>query len=272
MFLLSSQNLDWRDVADMVRSPLLMKPEGNDMRMAPRPKEAAFALVGVVMGLASTGQAQTNPVVVELYTSQGCAACPPADAVLKQLAERDDVIALGLHVDYWDYIGWADSFGQAAFSSRQKAYARNNGRASVYTPQMIISGQDEVKGSATMKVMGLIQDHLAQSSGSQQIVVSLTPSGNGQMRIDARSPFPLKPPADIQIVRYRNTAEVEIMGGENEGRKVTYHNIVTQWDVVAQWDGLEPFRHDVTLDGSGPVVVLVQERGQGPILAAARQR
>lgn len=242
------------------------------MRMAPRPREAAFALVGVVMGSVSIANAQTNPVVVELYTSQGCAACPPADVVLQQLAGRDDVIALGLHVDYWDYIGWADSFGQAAFSSRQQTYARKNGRASVYTPQMIIGGQDEVKGSASMKVMGLIQDHLAEMAAGQQITVSITPAGNGQVRIDAQSPFPLKPPADIQLVRYRNTADVEITGGENEGRQITYHNIVTHWDVIGQWDGLEPFKQDVALDGSGPVVVLVQERGQGPILAAARQR
>lgn len=242
------------------------------MRLALRPKDVAFALVGMALGLGTTAQAQTNPVVVELYTSQGCAACPPADIVLEELAAREDVIALGLHVDYWDYIGWADSFGKAAFSERQQTYARNNGRASVYTPQMIIGGRDEVKGSATMQVMGLIQDHLAQAANAAQISVSLTPAGQGRMRIDAHSDVPLKPPVDIQVVRYLNTAEVDITGGENEGRKITYHNIVTTWDVVAQWDGLEPFVQEVALHDATPFVVLIQEHAQGAILAAARQR
>ncbi|MDD7971268.1 DUF1223 domain-containing protein [Roseinatronobacter sp. HJB301] len=242
------------------------------MRLAPGPKAAVYAMIGMVLGYASVAQAQTNPVVVELYTSQGCAACPPADVVLRELAGREDVIALGLHVDYWDYIGWADSFGQAAFSRRQQVYARNNGRASVYTPQMIIGGRDEAKGSASMRVMGLIQDQLAQAGSDSRVTVSISSGADPHIRIEARSDQALKPAADIQLVRYRDTAQVEITGGENEGRTITYHNIVTDWQVIAQWDGVRPFQREIALDEAGPVVVIIQEGGQGPILAAARAR
>src|SRR6056297_1329329 len=83
-----------------------------------------------------------DPVVVELFTSQGCSSCPPADAMLGELAERDDVIPLALHVDYWDYIGWADIFADPAYTRRQKGYAHATGQRMVYTPQMVIDGQD----------------------------------------------------------------------------------------------------------------------------------
>ena len=103
--------------------------------------------------------AQTSPVVVELFTSQGCSSCPPADAMLHKLAERDDVIALALHVDYWDYIGWKDEFAVPAYTKRQRGYARTNGRRMIYTPQMVINGQDDVIGAKPMDVSDLIQKH-----------------------------------------------------------------------------------------------------------------
>ncbi|MCC5993744.1 MAG: DUF1223 domain-containing protein [Rhodobacteraceae bacterium] len=224
-----------------------------------------------LIATANAATAQTSPVVVELFTSQGCAACPPADKVVEQLAGRDDVIALALHVDYWDYIGWADSFGQSQFSARQKNYARNNGRASIYTPQMIIGGLDEVQGSAVMRVMNLIQDHRAKSSASP-VHVTLTPDGDGKVMVRAESADALPRAADVQVVRYKDAATVSISGGENAGRQITYHNIVTAWDIIAQWDGLAPFQQLVSSGGDAPLVVIIQEQGQGAILAAARHR
>ena len=224
-----------------------------------------------LLAAANAATAQTSPVVVELFTSQGCAACPPADKVVEQLAHRDDVIALALHVDYWDYIGWADSFGQSQFSKRQKTYARNNGRASIYTPQMIIGGLDEVKGSAAMRVMNLIQDHRSNSATSS-VQVTLTPDGDGKVIVQAESADALAQSADVQLVRYKDSATVSISGGENAGRQITYHNIVTAWDIIAQWDGLDPFRHVVSSGDDTPLVVIIQEQGQGAILAAARHR
>lgn len=224
-----------------------------------------------LLAAANAASAQTSPVVVELFTSQGCAACPPADKVIEQLAHRDDVIALALHVDYWDYIGWTDSFGQSQFSQRQKTYARNNGRASIYTPQMIIGGLDEVQGSAVMRVMNLIQDHRDQS-GATPVRVMLTPDGSGRMIVQAEAESGLSQAADVQVVRYTESATVAISGGENAGRQITYHNIVTAWDIIAQWDGLAPFRQVVQSDSDEPLVVIIQEQGQGAVLAAARHR
>lgn len=227
---------------------------------------ASFALLPV------GAFAQIQPVVVELYTSQGCAACPPADALIEHLAEREDVIALALHVDYWDYIGWADVFADPRFSARQKNYARKAGRASVYTPQMIISGVQEVKGSATMQAMGAIQDHLRAQVTPPPVTLGLTQTGAGVMMLEAQAQAPLPRRADIQLVRYTDSATVEIMGGENSGRSITYRNIVTAWDVIAEWDGSTPFLRQIPIEGTEPVVVIVQEQGQGQVLAAIRHR
>ena len=94
------------------------------------------AFLGLTAGVALPVAAEQRPVVVELYTSQGCSSCPPADVMFNELAERDDVIVIALHVDYWDYIGWKDEFGDPAHADRQRAYANTAGRRSIYTPEM----------------------------------------------------------------------------------------------------------------------------------------
>ena len=108
-----------------------------------------------IMSLGLPGAAQDSPVVVELFTSQGCAACPPADALLGELARHEDVIALALHVDYWDYIGWEDVFARPEFTQRQHAYGHAAGSTVVYTPQMIVGGQERVVGVRPMAVADL---------------------------------------------------------------------------------------------------------------------
>lgn len=221
---------------------------------------------------ATPAMSQDSPVLVELFTSQGCAACPPADKLLETLADRDDVIALALHVDYWDYIGWTDSFGQTMFSDRQKTYARVKGRASVYTPQMIIGGMDEVKGSSRAQVMGTIATHLGMGVSPNGVTVTLTPGEGQSLTIEATARDGLRFAADVQIVRYRDAERVDILAGENAGRSVTYRNIVTSWSRLDTWDGRQTFRHTMQVDGYDPVVVVIQEQGQGPILAAARRR
>ena len=122
-------------------------------------------------GVAAAGEA----VVVELFTSQGCSSCPPADRILGELAERDDVIALALHVDYWDYLGWKDEFASPQYTKRQRAYARAAGERTIYTPQMVIGGQDHVIGSRPMKVSQAIQKHIAKA---QPVRVQLKRNGD----------------------------------------------------------------------------------------------
>src|SRR5277367_5521376 len=118
----------------------------------------AILLVLALM-LSSVAQAgETRPVVVELFTSQGCNSCPPADAYLGELAKRPDVLALSLHVDYWDYIGWRDPFAQHAFTLRQRDYSHALSERYVYTPQMVINGQLQGVGSQRGDIERLITD------------------------------------------------------------------------------------------------------------------
>ena len=227
-------------------------------------------LLCAMLGLTTPAAAQQSPVVVELFTSQGCAACPPADRLLEELADRDDVIALALHVDYWDYIGWADSFGQTQFSNRQKSYAHARGRSSVYTPQMIIGGFDEVKGSSKPQVMGTIGTHLSMSH--PPITITLSSERGGQITIEAVAPRGLAYATDVKLLRYKDSEHVEILAGENAGRSVTYRNIVTSMQRLGTWDGIGSFRQTVPAEGGDAVVVLFQEQGMGPIVGAARRR
>lgn len=233
---------------------------------------ATLLALGATIGFATPLWAQNSPVVIELYTSQGCASCPPADELLNELAEHDGVLPLALHVDYWDYIGWADTFGKPAFSERQKSYARKMGRKSVYTPQMVIGGIDDIQGNATMQVVALIAEHRMNPFAEGMVTVEISAQESGGVTISAQARSVLDYAADVQIVRYLEEATVEIMAGENAGRKITYRNIVTDWIVLDAWDGAAPFSYTVSEalpEGTG-MAVLVQEQGLGPILGAAR--
>ncbi|PRY80322.1 hypothetical protein CLV80_101173 [Yoonia maritima] len=210
--------------------------------------------------------AQADPVVVELYTSQGCSSCPPADEMLHDLAQRDDVIALALHVDYWDYIGWTDIFGSAENTARQHAYARAARATTVYTPQMIVGGVDHVIGSRPMQVMDLIQTH---GRNDYPVSVSLSRTDD-QLQISATSTEISN--YIVELVRYIPTAIVDIQRGENAGRQLEYTNIVSSLDTIAEWDGAGTLKITATTPGSDAVVVLVQQGGHGPIVGAAQLR
>lgn len=223
-----------------------------------------LSVLGVLV--AAPAVAQNGPVVVELYTSQGCSSCPPADEILHELAKRDDVIALALHVDYWDYIGWADSFANPAFSERQHGYARAARVETVYTPQMVINGQDHVVGSRPMQVMDLLQAHQAKGLSMR---VSMTRAGN---RVLINAPGGVRGDYVVQLVRYTPQETVAIRAGENAGREFNYANIVTTWDVIHRWDGVNALALDAAAAGDDPVVVIIQNTGEGPIVGAAELR
>jgi len=209
-----------------------------------------------------------NGIVLEYYTAQGCVACPPADAHFATLADRSDVIALALHVDYWDYIGWKDRFAKAAFTERQKAYARRAGSNTIYTPQMIVGGVDRVQGFNPMVVSDLLRRHA--ENGSE---VRLLLRRNGaDLSIEAEAEPPLGREVSVQIVRYKPAESMRIESGENSGRRSTYRNIVTAWQEIALWDGEGTLSLRTTPEGNGPVVVILQEAGHGAILAASRLR
>lgn len=228
-------------------------------------RHAVGAVCGLWIVLASGAGAQQGPapVVVELYTSQGCSSCPPADAFFATLADQPGVIPLALHVDYWDYIGWKDRFADPAFTERQKAYARAAKSRTIYTPQMIVNGDARVEGNDAEAVAAAIR---AALPGPGRIELSRE---GGSLRIRAEAPPDAAGGAvSVQLVRYRPQATVEITHGENAGQVVSYRNIVTEWTKLAEWPGQPPLEIEAPA-GDGPAVVLVQRAGPGAILAAA---
>lgn len=228
-----------------------------------------FALVTalVVSVTATVSQAQDTPVVVELFTSQGCSSCPPADELLAHLGERDDIIALALHVDYWDYIGWKDKFAHAAFTKRQKGYARSFGNRAIYTPQMVVNGVGDVVGNRAMDVTDMVQAH-----ANKGLAVPLTLRRSGDRLTITAPAASAVSEADVILIRYTPSETVSIPRGENAGKNLTYSHIVTEWSDVGDWNGRAPLSASVPVTGKAPIVVLVQEKGYGPIFAAARLR
>jgi len=239
-------------------------------------------------------QPRPSPVVLELYTSQGCVSCPPADRMLATLIDRDDVIPLALHVDYWDYIGWADAFADPEHGERQKRYARRHGHSTIYTPQVVINGVDIMEGFRVMQVMDAIEAHRRVDPVA---VMTLTLGADGMMLIEAESlepPLPLiasraesrsvaplsaamedapgSGALEVQLVRYMPRAMTEITAGENAGLTADYVNIVTSWETVGTWDLSGPLQMSVRVQGDAPAVVLIQEPGQGAIVVAGQLR
>ncbi len=213
--------------------------------------------------LPAQSRAEDYPVVVELFTAQGCSACPPADAFLAELARRDDVIPLALHVDYWDYLGWPDSFANPAFSDRQRAYARAAGRRTIFTPQMIIQGTEDAIGSRIKDVLRLIS-----SKERMHAPVKLDVERQGDVLTISLQAENGVGPCVVQLVRYDPMREVVIRRGENAGLRLRYTNVVTEWRPILKWDGNGSITVQSEIRGPQPVVVVVQHEGYGPILAA----
>ena len=234
-------------------------------------------IIAILLGLVTTLAAlpalagPAKPVVlVELYTSQGCSSCPPADEMIAELADRDDVLPLALHVDYWDYIGWADSFARAQHTERQKAYARMARSTSIYTPQMVVDGVDHIAGFKPMKLVDRIAHHRGDLTP-----VAIEVETDGELvwlrcapRANMRAPETI----NVDLVHFTEAATVEILRGENAGRTITYANIVTGWDRVGSWDGSGEFTFTAELPGDGPLALVVQAHGPGEVLAAFRLR
>ena len=229
----------------------------------------AILVGGIWLAAASTCVAQSRPVVVvELYTSQGCSSCPPADAFMAQLVQNPDVIALALHVDYWDYIGWKDEFAQAGFTERQKEYARAIGSRTIYTPQMIVNGKDRVEGSNPEAVEAFVRMHLEGGAGTS---VALQRDGDMLMITATNAPgVTLDGPLTVNLVRYMPEQTVAIERGENAGRTLTYHNVVTEFATLGEWAGDAPLSLETPITGTSPIAVFLQAAGPGAVLAAAR--
>ena len=213
-----------------------------------------------------------EPVLVELFTSQGCSSCPPADRLLHELGARDDVIALAYHVDYWDYLGWEDAFGQPAFSQRQHSYSQRVNREYIggryrgaFTPELVIAGSDSLVGSARKIIEKRIDAH---SRTPAPATIALRRDG-GAIRAEIASRGNPAPRVQVMLATYVPNATVKITRGENAGKSIDYSNIVTELRKIGEWDGTAP----VTLEArgvDGPAVVFLQRGEAGQIIAAAR--
>ena len=225
------------------------------------------------LALAMSAAAGERPTVVELYTSQGCNSCPPADAILGDLASRDDVIALSFHIDYWDYLGWKDTFSSPEATKRQKQYARFLGARGVYTPQMVVGGVDHVVGSRRGRVEELIEAVAARESPTLE--VSLLAGGPDEVlvRLGAGQADPTRKSA-IWLVRFDAEQIVPIERGENAGRTITYHNVVRDIERIGWWKG-EALELSLELDdlregGRDGCAIIVQNGSHGQVLGAAQ--
>jgi hypothetical protein len=229
----------------------------------------AAAMLAAAAAAPRAAEKTGHPVVVELFTSQGCSSCPPAEAFLADLAKRKDVIALEYHVNYWDYIGWKDPFARAEYTARQRGYVQALGGSSLYTPQMVIAGRDHAVGSRRESVNSKIA---AYRPALGEPALTLAPAAGNKLRIQIGAGE--APGAhDILLVTYDKPHRTEVRRGENEGRVLVNANVVRSIRKVGEWNG-EPVDTVVSAgpkSGNGGCAVLVQRSGFGPIVAAAAQ-
>jgi hypothetical protein len=233
------------------------------MRLKSRSLPLAFTLS---VGLMTAAGAETRPVVLELFTSEGCSSCPPAEVIVNELAQRPGVLPLSFHVDYWDDLGWRDRYSLASATERQRRYAQTLRQSSVYTPQAVIDGSRDVVGSQRGAVMESVSGR--RDGISTSVSVS---DGTIRIHVGAGSDAVL---ADVLLVGYLREATTSIGRGENAGRTLKESNIVLSMHNLGRWNG-KP--QDFALDLSRlsksvtDIAVLVQSAGQGPILGAAAQ-
>ncbi|HEX7848858.1 MAG TPA: DUF1223 domain-containing protein [Sphingomonas sp.] len=221
---------------------------------------ALFALAGACTAQPSAAVDAANPTVVELYQSQGCSSCPPADAVLNALADRPDVLALSFAVTYWDQLGWKDTFASPAFTQRQWDYAHAEGRTYVATPQMVVNGRGAVTGNDRAQVDEAIRRFARPASGP-----AITRDG-ATVGIAAG-----KGSATVWLVRYDpRTIAVPIRAGENGGRTIAHRNIVRQLVRLGQWTGAAARFATPAAPAGLSSAVLIQQGAGGAIIAARR--
>lgn len=217
---------------------------------------------------------QTNkPVraVVELFTSQGCSSCPPADALLKTLANDPTIIALSLPVDYWNYLGWKDTFGSARNSERQRNYARARGDGAIYTPQAVVNGLVPVNGASKAAIDEAIDQ--TSKTGPSQIPVRFWQERNTlNFALGQEEAGHAPREATIWLGVVQMSGSVDIKSGENSGKKLTYTNVVRELTPVGIWKG-QPMqvqlpRAEMMQANVQKVVLLLQEGRSGPIIGA----
>jgi hypothetical protein len=248
-----------------------------------------FALAAMLFGVAPSEQARAamtaEPVVVvELFTSQGCSSCPPADAFLGELAERKGLLALSFHVDYWNYMGWKDPYSSPQMTQRQRSYLQPLGQSYVYTPQIVIDGVAQAEGAARAKIEALLVE--ARKGIDKKLLIRFSRGGINEVKVflparrtmEKKTGNPSTPAvakhATLWLVAYDDKHTTEIAKGENRGKKLSYHNVVRSLKPAGTWEG-KPIEVVLNLAeeiaaGYQNCAVLLQAGEGGRIIAAAR--
>src|ERR1700683_4871674 len=219
---------------------------------------------GVLICLATAARAQPRPAVIELFTSEGCSSCPPADSYLGELSQHRDVLALAFHVDYWDDLGWKDPFALREAVPRQRGYAQMLHRSSVYTPQIVIDGRDDYMGSDRSGIRKSI------SVPRNGIPVGVSIHG-GEIQVELGHEDRAAT-SDVLLIAYLRRSVSAIGRGENAGRTLQEFNIVRAIHNLGRWSGqIETLRSEIATlpQDATDVAVLVQSLGQAPVIGAA---
>lgn len=237
-------------------------------------RRQALALAGA--GAASlvsavSHAAAARPVVVELFTSQGCSSCPPADALLGQIKTMPGVFALSYNVDYWDYLGWHDSLASPDYSQRQYDYAKSRGDMDVYTPQIVVDGARHYVGSNRQAVLGAIRK--SQSAGHDDRIAMTLSATESEVAVDVAAGRAPGPEATLWLMPIVPQVTVAIERGENAGSQITYYNVVRKMVPAGMWKGES--QHIVLprsslIDPECKSCVALLQRGKvGPVIGAA---
>lgn len=232
-----------------------------------RPRFAAAlpmaALLAIGYGTSAAAADAEHPAVIELFQSQGCSSCPPANANLNAIADRPDVLALSFAVTYWDRLGWKDIFADAAFTERQWDYAKSSGRGNVYTPQMIVNGRGVLIGHSSDELRAFLRRYDRGSTGPAIVGTA------GRVIVEKAA---MAKPAIVWLVRYDpRIHNVPIGAGENGGRTLPHKNVVRSLHALGQWSGAAvSFAVPPSSEEAYRTAVLVQQGKGGTIIAARR--
>ena len=233
--------------------------------------------LGVCAIVAIIRPAHAEPrAVVELFTSQGCSSCPPADQIIGELAKDPSVIALSLPIDYWDYLGWKDTLADSRFSARQKAYSHMRGEREVYTPQVVVNGSAHVIGSDRARIESAIEE-TKKADAVMSVPISMTLAGKQiNISVAASGKGPAAAHGEVWICSISKAVPIAIGRGENRGREITYHNVVRNLLKVGDWNGTSDSwtvpLENIYREGVDAAVVYVQDGNRdkpGPMLGAA---
>jgi len=197
---------------------------------------AAATLAGLAPGAGWATELKGHPVLVELFTSQGCHSCPPADTFLGELAGRQEVIALGYHIDYWDYIGWKDPFADPLYTTRQRGYAAALGNRTIYTPQMVIDGRTDRVGSRRGEVEMAIR-RFAEANQADRISVPISLRRAAEAITVALPPAAVPATGEVLIAATLDAHTTSVKRGENAGRTLTDFSVVRLLATVGRYDG-----------------------------------